>query len=254
MQAYGELFAKVYNKRWTGFTTTVYPKLKELLDSMPGLAKLPKRLVDICCGTGQLAALFLRDGYTVCGVDLSPSMIEHANRNNREGVAAATARFLVADAAGFDVGKDFSVATCLYDAMNHLPTVEAVGSCIRRAYDALLPGGCFVFDINTRSGLARWNNTVIEEDDELFLLKKGLFDGSLDRAYRQITGFLRNGTGSYDRFCETVYNIVLPVSGLLEDIRSAGFSSVYCAIQSDLKAPIADGEQAARTYFVCRKS
>ena len=62
MQAYGRAFAHVYNKRWTGFVHRVAPLLLEFYaNTASGEAKHP--ILDLCCGTGQLALHFLEQGF-----------------------------------------------------------------------------------------------------------------------------------------------------------------------------------------------
>lgn len=137
MQAYGKLFARVYNKYWATFSTTCAAQLLQLFSEDPGFSTSSRALLDICCGTGQLSHQFLEHGYSVWGIDLSPHMIEWAETNNREYVQSGAARFLVADAATFSIPKKVSHITWLYDAMNHLPSLAEIGTCIQRAYEAL---------------------------------------------------------------------------------------------------------------------
>ena len=82
MQAYGQAFAEVYNKRWAFFSQSIAPKLEKLFAQSEAGGNSSRTLIDICCGTGQLAAYFLDRDYRVWGVDLSPHMIEYAIENN----------------------------------------------------------------------------------------------------------------------------------------------------------------------------
>lgn len=52
----------------------------------------PKRelILDLCCGTGTLAAEFSRRGYEVIGVDASPDMLMQAAEKNSALPAAGT--------------------------------------------------------------------------------------------------------------------------------------------------------------------
>src|SRR5678815_2565685 len=59
------------------------------------------RILDLCCGTGQLAALLVQRGYSVTGVDGSPAQIALA-RTNAPGV-----EFIVDDARSFQVPDVF---------------------------------------------------------------------------------------------------------------------------------------------------
>lgn len=67
MQAYGAGFARVYNLRWSGFARQVAPLILEYFEVSP-FAAANKRVLDLCCGTGQLALYFLEKGYRVVGI------------------------------------------------------------------------------------------------------------------------------------------------------------------------------------------
>jgi SAM-dependent methyltransferase len=254
MQAYGKAFARVYNARWGSFTDLVAPKIEHLFASASDELGLSKRLVDLCCGTGTLAHYFLEKGYSVKGIDLSPHMIEYAIQRNRFYVDSGQASFTIADAACFDNERAFSFVTCLYDALNHLPSMQAISSCIQRAFDAIDGKGLFVFDINTKKSLREWNKTTIQEDDEIYMSTKGIYDASMDRAYTQITGFVRDQDGKYERFSETVYNLAISTEYVLSATKSAGFKSTYCTSMEDLTAQADDPESIKRVFFVCKKA
>ena len=137
--------------------------------------------------------------------------------------------------------------------MNHLPSLTAIRGCIRSAFNALGTNGLFLFDVNTRRSLSRWNGITAQEDDELFMLKKSFFDESMDKAYTQITGFLREEDGKYQRFSETVYNLAVTIAEMREAIGQAGFAESYCTGYDDLLHPSVDEESLQRACFVCKK-
>jgi SAM-dependent methyltransferase len=253
MQGYGEGFARVYNRKWNDFSRWIAPLAEQLFTAHDPAGGMPRTLLDVCCGTGRLAAHFLERGWRVRGVDLSPHMLAWAAENNRQAVSEGRASFAEADAASFTVPEPVSFATCLFDAMNHLPSLEAMASCIRRAHESLLPGGLFLFDVNTRASLLRWNQVSVQEDDEIFILNRGVFEPSMDRAYANITGFIREPDGRYARFSEVAYNTVVSIEGLRAAVAAAGFTGCHCADGASLDAPATDPESLRRAFFVCRK-
>lgn len=99
-------------------------------------------IVDLACGGGIWAEHALRAGYAVFGVDASPAMIEIARR--------------VAPGAVFVVGSVHSVAipscvavTAVGEGISYLPPGRddlEVEELVHRVYDALAPGGLFIFD------------------------------------------------------------------------------------------------------------
>ncbi len=220
---------------------------------IPWARRLPKTVLDICCGTGQLASHFLLKGYRVQGIDLSQYMIAIAVENNRSHVSSGKASFTIQDASQFGISTPVSYAVCLYDAMNHLVSKQAVRSCFQRVYDALSPEGLFVFDINTKRGLHRWNGLSVEEDDDVFICNCGVFADDMDRAYTNIVGFVRGEDGRYERYRETVFNVVHSVDDLLSSLKEIGFTKTYCACSDDLSSAVEDPESMKRVYFISEK-
>jgi SAM-dependent methyltransferase len=252
MQAYGRAFAHVYNKRWTGFAHRVAPLLLEFYaNTAAGEAKYP--VLDLCCGTGQLALHFLEQGFHVTGIDLSEHMLQYARENASAYVESGQARFVQADAAHFSLDQQFGLVASTFDALNHLESKEALQACFRSVLAVLLDGGYFVFDLNTRAGLMRWNNIQIDDSEEAMIVTRGIYDGEGSRAYTRVSGFIQAANGRYDRFEETVYNTVFDMAWVRDALLQVGWPDVHRARLEALTTPIADPEKEGRVFFVARK-
>jgi SAM-dependent methyltransferase len=253
MQAYNRAFSNIYNERWIYFAQQVAPHIQVFYESMP-LGEKDKRLLDVCCGTGQLAVHFLQQGYTVVGIDLSEDMLCHARQNAARYVEAGQARFLQADAADFALDERFGLAISTFDALNHLPDEEALRACFQCVHDMLTPGGTFVFDLNTRAGLqAKWNGLRVQDTDEIFLMDSGAYDEDGNKAWVKITGFVRIEGGLYQRFTQVAYNTVFDLAWVQAALLETGFSSAHCAHVEELGTPLDDPEAESRAFVVARK-
>lgn len=249
MQAYRSAFARVYNLRWGGFAQAVAPRLREFYERAAGNGE--RTLLDLACGAGHLALHFLEQGYRVTGIDLSESMLEYARRNTAIYIESGQARFIQADAAHFTLDRPVGLAVSTYDALNHLENLAALGSCFRSVRAALLEGGLFIFDLNTRLGLKQnWNGVHVEDTEELALINRGLFDELGGVAVTRITGFVLNENGLYERFEETVYNTVFAMRDVEQALLEAGFSRAYPASGQDLSLPLEDPESIGRVFYV----
>jgi SAM-dependent methyltransferase len=178
MQAYGRVFARLYNQRWGFFARQIGPRLIEFCESLP-LVATNRRVLDLCCGAGHLATQFLARGYTVVGLDLSWDMLSHA----REAVSPflATGRVLLVqgDAGRFALPGDFGFAVSTFDALNHLPSLTALEACFAATWHSLAFGGYFVFDLNTRCGFRRWNGISVDDSAAAMIVNRGIYgDGS----------------------------------------------------------------------------
>lgn len=134
---YDELMQGVPYRMWVDY----YRLLLEQLEVNP------RRLLDVCCGTGNVAELLADRGYTVAGVDLSPAMIEAARRKATE--LDYDIRYEAADAAEFDLGETFDGAYSFFDSLNYITDLGQLHRALTRVAAHLEPGGTFVFDLNT---------------------------------------------------------------------------------------------------------
>lgn len=258
MQAYGPAFAHVYNQRWGGFARQAAPHLLAYYAATPaGQARRP--VLDLCCGTGHLAAALLEAGYSVTGLDLSPAMLHLAAANTAAYTATGQARFVLRDAADFALPEPVGLVVSTYDALNHLPDLPTLRRCFACVAQALEPGGSFIFDLNTRRGLLdQWNGLHLTDGDELVLLQRGLFPAEGDRAWTKLSGFVRQPDGRYERFDETVFNTAFPIAAVLAALAETGFDHAaappYAARLAALTTPLPDPEQEARVFLVARRA
>jgi SAM-dependent methyltransferase len=150
--------ARFYNRHLMGFSQRVLPVLQALL-----LRQLPPgaAILDLCCGTGQLAGALSRLGYEVTGLDGSPQMLAYARTN------APSATLVAADARDFRFPARFDAAVSIFDSLNHLLKIEELTTAFTNVRSALRSGGRFLFDLNMEPAFAlRWNNCLREVDGD----------------------------------------------------------------------------------------
>ena len=117
----------------------------------------------------------------------------------------------------------------------------------------LVPEGVFVFDLNTRAGLMRWNNISVDNGQEAMIVTRGVYDGQSDRAYTRVSGFIRAANALYERFEETVFNTVFAMASVRDMLLEAGWRCAHCARIEDLADPITEPEQEGRVFVVALK-
>ncbi len=139
---YSRAFSEIYDAfGWEAFSHTTHALLKKHLTKK-------EDVLDIACGTGTLASLLQQDGHTVTGFDASKDMIRMAKQKN------TSATFFVDDMNSFHLPHSYSVITCMFDSINHIPSWRTF---FRRVHRHLRDGGVFIFDFNTIKGLRQWN-------------------------------------------------------------------------------------------------
>ncbi len=252
MQSYNTAFARVYNLRWGQFANQVAPVVQEFYARQP-VAQTNPAVLDVCCGTGQLATYFLNRGYAVTGLDLSEPMLAWARENNAGYIARGQAQFVWGDAVHFELeAGGFGLAVSTFDALNHLENLDALQSCFRCVYSVLAPDGVFIFDLNTRLGLQRWNSINVEDTDEVLIVNRGIYDGG-DRAYTRISGFIRKPDGLYERFEMMAFNTAFDLAAVEGALREVGFASVQFVRLANLTVPLDEPEREARVFIVARR-
>src|SRR5688500_3574156 len=78
----------------------------------------PKRMLDVCCGTGTVAELLTEEGFKLAGFDLSEPMIKEARR--KAAKKNLNIRYEVMDAAVFDMGEQYESAYSFFDSLNYI--------------------------------------------------------------------------------------------------------------------------------------
>jgi SAM-dependent methyltransferase len=248
MQDYSKGFARIYNQKWGQFARQIAPMIQAYYEADP--AGIENRtLLDLCCGTGQLAVHFLKAGYRVVGLDLSENMLNYARENTREYIENGQAEFIQGDAANFKLERRFGLVISSYDALNHLENLSALRNCFACVHAVC--DGMFVFDLNTRRGLRRWNNIQVDESDEdAMVITRGVYDGVSDRAWTRLSGFFKTENGLFERFEETVYNTVYNLREVEQALSDTGWTEFHFARAQDLGTALPDPEEEGRVFVV----
>jgi SAM-dependent methyltransferase len=250
MQVYGQIFANVYNKRWTGFARQVAPLILDFYSATTN-GKTNEPVLDLGCGTGQLALHFLENGYQVVGIDGSEYMLKYANENAKKFVDKNKVKFIQGNVADFHLDERFGLVVSTFDTLNHLSDEEELSNCFKCA--ASLGDGYFIFDLNTRAGLNRWNNIHVDDSEEMLIITRGIYDGQSDKAWTRISGFLKREDGLFERFDETAYNTVFDLIKVKELLHQAGWPNAYFARVQDLETSVEEPEKEGRIFIVASK-
>jgi len=152
-------FALIYNRHWgPRYAANALEALESLV-----LSRIPTdgRVLDLCCGAGQISRILADRGYNVVGLDASASLVGLARRN------APSAHFEVADATLFSSSDRFQAVISLNDSLNHLLSIKDLKLAFLNVYKCMAPGGVFLFDLNLAHKYeTSWAGSfsIVEED------------------------------------------------------------------------------------------
>ena len=105
------------------------------------------RVLDLGCGPGLYASRLCRKGIKVTGLDISPRSLDYAGRYAVENGLEIDYRCL--NFLDIDYTGEFDAALQIYGEINTLSD-EKRDALLLKVYQALKPGGLFIFDITTR--------------------------------------------------------------------------------------------------------
>jgi SAM-dependent methyltransferase len=155
-------------------------------------------VTDLGSGSGILARVLSDLGYAVQGFDISPAMIAIAEQT------APRARFRRESLLDATIAPSVAV-TAIGEALNYATDpragYEAMATIAERAYDALAPGGVFLFDVSTPGrNLGQAIRERIHDHGDWVLTMQAEERG--DRLDRRISIYTRDADGRYERVDE----------------------------------------------------
>lgn len=253
MIPYSGKFAAVYDRMWNGFSESVAPELEKILRGHAEGNNLDLRLADLCCGTGQFIAHFAAAGWALTGVDQSPAMLSFASEHSADHMTSGKVRLVQSAIEEWCPDSQYSCITCLFDSINHLPDMDTIGTAMRVAHLALADSGMLVFDVNTRKGFRRWNTASFTDDGDTVIFNRGVYSDGMEFAVTKVTGFTENSDGTFERFDDTVQELVVNIDKVEECLRKTGFRNIRIASRGELSGSCDDPESLTRAFFFATK-
>jgi SAM-dependent methyltransferase len=220
--------------------------------------RVPDTALDIATGTGAAALELVRHGVQVSGIDLSNEMLEVARSNAAAGGVHVS--FNPGDVRSFSIPTPVELVSCFYDSLNYLLTEQDLLETFRSVHAALIPGGWFVFDINTllRYSTA-WNNAteVAYLDATTLVIYRSTFDPATGISPLTLTVFERESEDGehWRRWDEQHDERGYPLSDVQGLLTVAGFKDVSIEQLNErmmaLEGPAS--ERSNRAVFFCQK-
>jgi SAM-dependent methyltransferase len=96
-------------------------------------------ILEFGSGTGKHGLLLEKQGYTVYGLEKSPSMVAVAKRNGFNCKQSDITNFAIAD--------KFDVVLSLFHVISYITDNKSLNLVFQNAYNSLNDGGLFIFDV-----------------------------------------------------------------------------------------------------------
>lgn len=246
MSRYGS-FAEYYDS----LTSNVdYRKTAEYVSDILNENRINKGiLLDLACGTGTMSLILAQKGYDVIGVDNSPEMLGEAREKALE--AGEDILFLCQDMCSIDLYGTVDCTVCLLDSLNHLESKEELLEAFKRVSLFTVPGGLFVFDVNTeyKHKYVLGDNTFVYDNDDVYCVWQNEYDDE-SKTVEIFLDFFQEENGLYRRSSEYFAERAFSDSDIKNLLSEAGFTDIKAYGELRKTAP-SDTEE--RIFYVARK-
>ena len=208
----------------------------------------PETVLDLACGTGSLSVLLAEKGYRVLGADLSQEMLTVASE--KASGMENPPYFICQKMQNLRLPYPVDSVICCLDSINYVTKPADCRKTMQRVYDALTPGGLFLFDINTPCKLEGLDGQVfLDETEDSYCVWRTEFDRKRRLCFYGIDLFQKQGE-SWNRSFEEHIEYAYTPEELTEYLRAAGFRDIRLYGDRKLRRPKPDEQ---RIYIAARK-
>lgn len=233
--------ALIYNRTIAeDFCRRAFPVIERLL-----LSQLPRRarILDLCCGSGQMARELTRCGYEVVGLDGSEKMIGFARTNAPEAV------LFLADARAFSTSRCFDAVLSTFNSFAHASTISELEAIFRNVRAALKPDALFLFDISMEEAYtSKWRGSFGDVQEDVAWIVRPTYDAETKIARNDVTIFQRNSS-SWHRTDLSISQRCYSEQEIRAALSAAGFQKVA---SYDAERDLAMQKEAGRRFFLCK--
>lgn len=206
-------------------------------------------LVDVACGTGQMAIALAKRGYEVIGIDASPLMLSQATAKAHN--SGADILFLNQQMADIDLYGTADVFISTLDSLNHLSNQLQLSQVFHKVSLFLNPGGYFIFDVNTlyKHQYVLADNAYIYDCGEFFCAWQNEYREKNSSVDITLDFFVKDGT-KYRRESECFTEVYFSHETILSSLEQNGLKLLDITDDYSGKQP---GEKTQRITYVAAK-
>ncbi|WP_345239792.1 class I SAM-dependent methyltransferase [Pontibacillus salipaludis] len=240
-EIYDQLMEEVPYQDWVSFTQS----------SIRSTGAKVNRILDLGAGTGEISIRLAKEGYSVTGVDLSEDMLAVANRKSTE--QKASVEWIKQDITSLDIPIRYDMVISYCDVINYITDEQQIQKTFQLAYDAVKPGGLFLFDVHSTGYIDGYLSgqtfgTVTDDISYIWFCDENEEDYSVTH---DLTFFVKKDD-LYERFDEYHNQRTFPVSTYVAWLQDCGFDVL--GIHSDFSQEAGyDEQENDRIFFICKK-
>lgn len=211
----------------------------------------PQTIVDLACGTGTITSLLVATERTVIGIDRSADMLAVAQ--NKSQHTSGSMKWLQQDMRELLLPQQVDAVVCFCDSLNYLLSVSDWQRTFQSVYQALKTGGLFLFDVHTEYKIQSvlGNNVFAWEEPDIYCVWHNALDEACCLIEEDLTLFVTQPDGSYERFDETHRQRTFPPATIQSWLEAAGFTVLNITGDPETERPPRPTDE--RLFFSVQK-
>lgn len=214
------IFARVYDelmddslfKKWKDFTQHYLPDKNSAI-------------LELACGSGDLAVLLKQEGYSITGMDLSEEMLTIAKSKQEE--AGVHFPLIQADMRDLSVFSKYDALISYCDSLCYLQSPEDLELVFKEAYQHLKDGGIFLFDVFTTEYIEALDGYSYHDEIPNIIFTWDSYKGDAKHSIEHELSFFRElENGNYERIIEVHKERTYSLDFYIERLKKIGFSNI----------------------------
>ncbi len=209
---------------------------------------VPRTILDLACGTGNMAIPLAQKGYKVYGVDRSRDMLEMAEKKKTD---KSNPVFICQDMRQLALAERVDLVVSFYDSVNYIKSFDELIITFKNVEKVLHPGGYFIFDFNTAHRIKSIKEGIhIYEGNNYTCFWRDRIDREKCYWWAELTIFLREGRENYRRYREVHLERGYSAGEMARAVMAGGLKKI-----GSLEAYTFEKgwDNCDRLFFICQK-
>ncbi|HLR64524.1 MAG TPA: class I SAM-dependent methyltransferase [Pseudogracilibacillus sp.] len=211
-----------------------------------------KTIVDLGCGTGDLAIHFAKKGYHVTGVDLSEEMLTYGmQKQMEEKVNVHWIQQNIVELEGF---SNVDVFLSYLDVVNYIRSQADLKELFFRVYNSLTDKGLFIFDVHDQAFAKNelMNHSFVDHTEDVTYVWECEGNEETGEMTHYLSFFVKDGDGRYERFDEVHHQYVLSLDVYEKLLKESGFSKIV-KIKNYSRDGVENSNKSERNFILAQK-
>lgn len=201
--------------KWVSFTRAICERYKHV----------PASIVDLGCGTGEIALRFAQEGFHVTGVDLSADMLTIADQKAQK--MSVPLSWLHQDIRTMEVTEQVDLAVSYCDVVNYITEIDELVQMMESVHKSLRSNGLFIFDVHALNYVEQHliNHTFSDVDNDMAYIWNCFGSENTGELFHELTFFMKQHE-QYERFDEDHHQRTYETSVYIDLMKKAGFANI----------------------------